>query len=549
MRGTSEICVCDLPRVPRRFETLFGDEVLTRHQSWRIRKNQDGRGYVVFRIDRLSNPIDQSKPAQKNRARAVRRSAFSARLQHAIVLFLVEYLAVTQPLSCGSSGLLGAFTNFERYLFQFHKWGRGARRFDIVDLTAEIFESYRRHTRDVTPSNGRYGSFLTNFYQWGVSSGFLGFSQAVLRSMRSAPWSISQKGNVSRSRNPIKDALVWEEHKQLCDAVSLGLGDPRDRAVVAFIHETGIRPEALVRIRAATLAATAHPERWKVDVPRVKNQGRRREPLKTYFISRELGELLESLHRSEPEPTAFLFNWLTDAGPTGQLRRSFLRFSEESNLRTARIIDSHGEPSRLRLTPIRLRRRLATDMAERGADMATIAEALDDRSLAMAAVYAATTSTIVDILADTLDRHPAWFTIVNLFKGITSAVPSKAHPAILGGLSHLAGFDKAHDIGPIGWCALEGACELLPPLSCYSCPHMIATTNEKVHERQLEQLKAEAAECVGLESDVVVSALFGDMAAILVLIARLRVETGRMPGILPIHNPLRSIKETTVAFG
>lgn len=170
-----------------------------------------------------------------------------------------------------------------------------------------------------------------------------------------------------------------------------------------------------------------------------------------------------------------------------------------------RIIDLPipHEGYRLRLFPYRFRRTMATTLAEHGASVEQIAAALGDKSLAMAAVYVENTAATVDILDRTLDKNPEWLALLKLFRGEIIAEDDPELPVILGGVPYFSNYEKYADIGIIGECASPVPCELYPPLSCYLCRFFRADPAGR-HERQLDQIRANASHSVGREADRVV---------------------------------------------
>lgn len=514
----------DIPPLPKTVKNRLGEIVDLSGDAWRAAANRDGRGVATYPIGLLRRPRDYSNSHDsKASARPRRTPVIDDRLILALLRYVVDYMRVAAPLS--SANLVVGFIHLERFLHEHYRWrvpGR-RRRFSISDLNAEMFAAYGHHIEQNCPSNGRYGSFLRGFYLWGVDNRLPDFNVSELRRIAQIQFSYSKtKGRVARFRDPKKGALVWEEEQQVVRALEQGLGDPHDRAIAAVFYETGIRAEAGGRVRESSLAATPNPDIWKIEIPRIK---KRRITNETYDrnISSHTAQLLRSLHSAGSN--GFLFHWIGSEQTTNELRDAVASWAKEAQLKTNRL--NCGRTSPLPLTPSRFRRTLATNMADRGATPEEIAVALDDESLAMAAVYASTSSNIVDVLAATLDRHPAWYRLLDLFAGRVEADDDHSFPEVLGGVPYLAGYaDAVKWAGIIGRCTYTLICRLRPPLSCYRCPYFVASRKIERHEAQLEQLKTEIDASIGMESDRMADVLTPAMAAILSLIAKIRLESG-----------------------
>jgi hypothetical protein len=188
------------------------------------------------------------------------------------------------------------------------------------------------------------------------------------------------------------------------------------------------------------------------------------------------------------------------------------------------------EFARLPVTAYRFRRTLATNLAEQGATVYEVAEALDDQSINQAFTYVENTSLITDVLESTIDCHPDWIQIIKLFRGEVLD-QEEPLPEVLGGAPHLANYDEFRDIGSIGQCANTEGCELEPPLSCYTCKSFRPTLNIKPHERQLIQIQRELNKNICVESDRMTNVLRKNMAAIAQLLSRLAPNKGALAKI------------------
>ncbi len=531
----------DLPKISASIKTSVGETIQLKGDIWFAKSNREGRGQVSLNIGQLRHPRDTSVARPYKRASPRRKSVFTNRILHTMILHITYVLKSKKPATANL--VLAAFKNLDRFVHDQLVWSRKRRQFCISDLTADVFEQLKAHL-DNELSGSQYGVFLRGFYKWGLAEQIAGFELGTLKRMKRVNISPTLSGRVAQIRDPKTGALVWEEERQVVKGIDSGAGSDQARATVMLFWETGIRPEASIVIRNCDLVNSPNEDVWWIMAPKVK-QRRPTTKRDRHAISARLGELLWRLRERPSDGKAFLLHWFNDPkAPTNQVRKAVANWALDAELTTIRLSPT-GSSSPLPLTPYRFRRTMATNMAERGASAEEIAEALGDQSLAMAAVYAATSSSIVEILAQTLDQHPAWYRIVRLFQGqIVTEAPNL--PAIIGGTPHFAAFEAfSARIGVIGWCARKSACDLFPPLSCYRCPFFRATVDVERHEVQLEQIVLEADSNVGVESDRMVALLMEDAAAIVAVIAEIRSRVGLKQKLRGEHDPIRKIKATS----
>lgn len=536
--------VLDLPPLPAQVRTRIGEIVDTTQTYWIVKRNPSETGFVHIHPDALHRPKDKSVARIPKKAYSRRPSVCNDAFLHLQVLYLIYYLQHRAPSSCGAGGLIGAFLNFERYLHDRALWGSKRRKVHVADITPDLFDEYCRYLTAEEPGV-RYASFMRAFYRWGVANKLQGFDPLTYRRLMKIAVPRQVYSAITQLRDPVRGALVWEEHRQLVQAFDAGLGSDPDRAVTRFFDETGLRPEAAGRAELRNLLTTPNPKVWVIKAPRVKKR-RNTSELKSYEISSDLGKLLLSLSPPHAGKTTLLFHWLRRKTMSDELRNAVRRFARDARIMTVRT-SLDGKPTLLDLTPYRLRRTLATEMAERGAPEEEIAEALDDESLAAAVGYVANASTMVDTLEATLDRHPHWYTLIKLFKGdVAEGESAEGLPEILGGVPQLINYEAySTRIGTIGWCRSQDPCKWIPPLSCYRCPFFLASKKVQRHERQLDQLREDADHYGDLESERMAVALMTDMAAILSVIARLRAEKGMTSYAISSSAPRRKIKRET----
>ena len=354
---------------------------------------------------------------------------------------------------------------------------------------------------------------IVRWYGWCADNAFDGFDRRHLRRFEEItlpPQAAGMRG--VRSDHPTKGALTFAEELRLQEALK-DLSNPAnlfDRIVVWLLYELGVRPSALLFLRPLDLTKTPGGQ-WRIRIRRVKQSRRRRAAYFQRPLTPELGELLSSLPQDQAYTLPgkrFWPNW-------GQ--RACRRFVEAVDLTSPRILRG-GVEQELWLYPYRLRYSLATRLAEIGCSPETIAVMLDDETLAMALIYTENTSELVQVLAGTIDKHPAFRHHIGLFKGEIKEMNGQKLPLIPGGLPHLSG----DEVGVIGHCSNPESCSLQPPLSCYRCPFFLADPDPGVHQQQFEQLTAHVRAQVGRESDRMAVVFQTDMYAIAEVIAQAR---------------------------
>jgi hypothetical protein len=219
------------------------------------------------------------------------------------------------------------------------------------------------------------------------------------------------------------------------------------------------------------------------------------------------------------DPSAPLFPWLQGHRSASILKTSFGRWAEEAGLIAARIPLKRGDGSiaidvfgktifePLTVFPYRFRRTMATSLAEMGFDESYIAVVLDDKTLAMATIYAQNSDVMVDHLAGTLDQNPDYTSVVRLFRGrLLREEEDAGLPNILIGDPNLEGYEQLDDDTPLGKCGhpKPETCVKQPPLSCYPCVHFRANPVGR-HDLQLVQVQNARRRAHDVEADAIVA--------------------------------------------
>lgn len=524
-------------------QNALGEIVDLSEGMWRMRRTKHSHAVLTMPVFRLDRPAERGQELSAHHGREDpdnpqrdRASMFEPFLTHAIKLYLAYRMTRWAPLSTRT--ILSAFSHFERWCYDYLRFQRRQQPLAAADLTFAVIDAYRTHCEERLTTKGSYPFMITKFYSWCRKRHYGGFTREVDRELAGIRFEASLRGHIARMNCPRRGALEFEERVQIDQAIEQDVGRPLDLAIVFLLRRTGIRTEAAVAIRRRHLEIPKHPgEPWWLNIPKVKQRGGTRgEVTVRRRIAPRLGEALAALPVGNgSDPPLLPIAW---RNPNQFIRVALRRWANDADLVTGRFPvaqggwrskktpGAHPDKARLPLFPYRFRRTIATMLANQGAEAGTIAAVLDDKTLAMATVYAQTSSSMVEILARTLDRHPEWIRVVNLFRGRLAEPEDHGLPVILGGVPQLANYDEYFDIGPIGFCANPDECTLFPPLSCYRCPFFRAAIDQLAHRRSLAQIKEELEESVGTESDRMAAVLERDAAAIIEVLARTVEEMG-----------------------
>lgn len=473
-----------------------------------------------FRKRALTRGEYRERAAQPNGGREP--SCYSPELTHEMRHFMISLLSSITP--SGLTNYLSAFTAFERWLRETsnaHRWRGETGSMTLRDITVARYDAFRIH-QEQTKSRGSYLRCLRRFYEW--SKGLPGFQESVWLGIRGLALKKAIAGEATRIRDPRKGAFDQWEQEQIAEALLDDAGGPdfaEARALVGMLRETGARPYALTLLRRSDLQRVPGlngARAYVLDIPRIKQKGQqaltRVAGSYRVEISERLGRQLEKLHHKSQDGAATLLPGLAKSErPEFFVSRWVSTWAEVAGLVTNRVAPEAGLESTppYPLTPLhlfaqRFRRTLATNLAEQGYEAETIAAMLDDRTLAMAVVYAQNSSAMVELLGNTLDKHPDWLRVLKLYRGEIVEAPEADWPLIYGGAPWLDGYDQAAEVGAIGWCATPAGCEWRPPLTCYMCKFFRPDIRAD-HGIQLTQIRRHAAGRLGRTSDRLLNVL------------------------------------------
>ena len=552
--------------------TLWGERVDLTTSIWRLKVRAVGDQLVTLNVGLLDRPRERSLAKGRYRSNEAqdtyvrRMSSFSRRMRQSLRAYLASEMSRVSPRHL--LGSLHAFVRFERFLHDENN--QTLESFDIADLTVVCFDSFLRYCMRAS-DNGRYPVLLRQFYGWASREYPVLFSSRVYRALKQITCPSPIFGHIVRMRDPVRGALSWAERLLVEQAlareesvVPSQIGRPadlqtysntrvlqreRDRAVIWLFYALGIRAEVLPFLRWKHLRMQPKylPDVdpvFLLDVPHVKRQGRSPENVVvTRSIPYGLGCLLVRLAAPESDADALLLHWLASGLPLQAASKAIRRWADEHELVSERVpreregwvYKRRAHPidrlPRLPLTAQRLRRNMASMLAEEGADEDEIAAALDDKTIAMAAVYVEQSGALFDLLRDTLDKNEEWIRVMKLFAGSPCEDPTTGMAVILGGAPFLSDYESYADIGVIGNCTFL-QCQKEPPVSCYLCEFFRWVTDPRPHERQLTQLLRDSDLTAGLASDRVRATLRRHAAAILQLIETLVENADDFRGVL-----------------
>jgi integrase len=522
----------DMPTLLGVVVTRSGAMVDVATARWLIPRPE--RNALSLPVGRLDHPPVRGRenPGPSPIVPVERRASMVAPdLAHAMKLYLVQQLPRYAERSVRAT--LTHFLHFERWAHDTLRFERRGKPLAAADVTGDNVVSYRDYIEATAATKGQSAWAVTRFYRWALRHGYPGFTRAVAAELRGIAFEAGLRGHIANMACPYRGAFEFEERLQIDQRLREGAGPLEGRAAVMLFWYTGIRTEAAVLLRRRHVVRPRDVGgHWWLLVPAVKQRGgtsnkvadtsdevvhRKRTP-------EHLGETWLSLPILSGDDPPLLP--LTTKDRHSELRRVITRWADDPSVdlvtariepgsrregwRANRIGSTENALARLPLTPYRFRRTIAMMLANQGADEQTIAAALLDKTLAMAVVYAQNSSSMVEILEKTLDRHPAWLRVIGVYRGELLDEPSKDRDDVFGGAFQLANYEEYKKIGKIGECSNPN-CTLFPPVSCYRCPFFKAVPNAQVHRAQMGQLKEEIYSRVGIESDRMASVFDRDL--------------------------------------
>jgi len=499
--------------------------------------NQDyavGDGMFVMSETSAGRSMVTVSPYRWVAGRRDGRRYVSAKIIHAGLLWIVGLLK--QERAKSAVGAIDMLLKLEDFIADEWRWVDMSKSvLEADEITSNFVRAFREYGLRTGGAASRAAVILRWFYRWCVRRRLSEFTRETLRDLTLLRLGNSElRGAIARHGHPRKGALDEYEQRQLVRTIHNPVqgADPRIRALVWVCWELGIRPVQLEGLRWRHLERIAIGVRWVVHVPRVKDPTALGARTIQRTIPAALGELLSSLRPNEATSNDFIFELPGNAQFAGALRRQMAEWATMHGLVTIRpwkqepplgIVDHETPDGKSRtipywplpLYPYRLRRTLATRLAVNGASARQIAAVLGNRTLALATVYTSNASALVDELEKTLDQHPAWARLLNLFRGRLELPTDDVLPIIFGGVAHFVnGPDAIRSVGVLGRCASPLPCNKMPPLDCYSCTLFRISRDAAPHRRQFLQLRSDLESQIGKASERMQRMLVEPMLAI-----------------------------------
>lgn len=441
-----------------------------------------------------------------------RPTVFAPALTLLMRCFLLDQMQQVSPN--GLQNYHNGFVQFEDWLHSSGGWADRPRSFGLGDITVATYDAFRMWSHDNASAKGAHCRALRRLYKW--AEGQPGYSSTTYAGIKRLELQKAVAGKATRLRDPLRGPFDQWEQEQFTQALADERGGPDyavHRALIGVFRELGVRPFALSLMSRRHLRRIMHPggaSQFIVDVPRIKQRGKGLTYDETYRmeITSRLGHALLALHTEKGDPDAPLIPLRDVQYTTSEMRKMMSEWAAVANLLTNRVPPADAVAGStppypmqpLAVFPQRFRRTLATSLAEQGYTADAIAAFLDDKSLAMAVIYTENSAAMVQLLSDTLDKHPDWLRHLRMFRGEIPLVADESLPEVLGGAPWLADYAEFATMGTLGRCAAVLPCEYRPPLTCYLCTYFRPDPRGP-HELQLTQIRREASQRLGRTSD------------------------------------------------
>lgn len=343
----------------------------------------------------------------------------------------------------------------------------------IVEITPTDILNYRGC---LPPQRGWYLSSLSGVLCRWNDLGYPGVPDETARLLRSLRLAGNEKGVAVRTSDPFEGPLTDIEFTGLMTALGDKLAgeavSEEDFLVIWLTACLGLRPLQISQLKIMDLHEPrgADGEKWLLDIPRLKQPGKRpRTLMRTRPITSTVGVMLlrqstyvqrrfEDWEQGLPLfPAVRATRWL--AGYEWHRTANSIRLTTKSVAEGLSVCSERtGEP--LVITPRRLRRSLATRAASEGLSEYEVADLLDHSDTQNAKVYVEATPEIVDRLDKALAIKLA--PLAQAFTGhFASAEELRTAPGgtVRGG---------AH-APPLGSCGQHAFCDFAAPVACYTC--------------------------------------------------------------------------------
>jgi integrase len=400
-------------------------------------------------------------------------------------------------------------------------------------ISAQMLINYRATLNRRTEHDlGALKGFLKRWMEL-TSEGVRPEVGSLLRSLRLKG---NVKGEAVRLMCPHKGALSNLEfealQQRLLAAFELREIALEDFVLASLFMATGRRPSQLAALRSADLIEASSSDGLKefvLNVPRSKQRGGGwRSDFRAVALTPELGTALRQLiteneerflaeqfhNQHEPlEQLPIFLDWRM-VGQSQQerqitiLRRGtsqvFHLTRETLGRKLAQLVSRLSIASErinapIHISPIRLRRTLATRAAREGYGTVVIAELLDHSDDQNARVYTENVPEHVDAINDAVARHLA--PLAQAFAGVLVDHEFDAERS-----GDKTSRVRTQSGSGAGTCGHHGFCGACAPIACYTCRHFQPWL-DGAHEEVLEALRSEHARIFALTRDADMAAL------------------------------------------
>lgn len=374
-------------------------------------------------------------------------------------------------------------------------------------------------------------AFLKRWYDLGLE----GVNEEVIKLLSS--WRL--KGNIKGEailtfcpqQGALSDLELEALHQALIEAFEDDLINLENYALIMLSVVTGRRPAQIADLKLCDLTevkASDGQGMFILRIPRRKQRGVAwRERFKDYALTLELGALLKTylkqvekkfflitnqsistellpifpswqkIHDYQKQPDLELQEQLEGQGfhrPSGSIRSTVKGVIGRLNVYSERTRKA------LEVSPVRLRRTLATRAAREGYGVLTIAELLDHSDTQSAAVYTENVPEHVDAINRAVAEQLA--PIAQAFAGILIDHEREAKRG--NDLSSRVRSDSSGD--GVGSCGHYGFCNAFAPIACYTCRNFQPWLDAP-HEEVLESLLAKREEIIKRTNDLTMAAV------------------------------------------
>lgn len=384
-----------------------------------------------------------------------------------------------------------------------------------------FFERFKERVRaSVSEENiGGYTGAYVRWYIWSTDAGFELFDPDLASEFESLRIPGNPRGQAVLShdpnRGPLREVELTAFRSALKAAERNGSLDDQDLAVCWLMIAFGTNPRNLLLLEEKDLVRTDLEDGqvlFELRIPRIKKRtAGERDQFRVRSLVPQIGQILERviaknqidypsndglrpLFRSHRPRTKLLG---TDFEP--KMHRRHSGWIAERLFRAVNILgilNFEGQP--LRITPRRLRYSFATRLAQEGASIQDVADALDHSSTDHVMVYFNNRSDVVRNLDRAISALLAPVAQAFMGKIIKSEVEATRAGDPASRIRHRDVNTRKFEA--LGSCGELGVCGLFAPLACYTCVDFQAWL-EAPHESVLKALEERRVELLSRGAD------------------------------------------------